>query len=108
MSERIPAEAFPPWEFIENELEARGMTLDDLAWQMTQHDYQVNRLMLDFYHALKDPRVFIDDKDLEKIGEVFGTGTEYWENIQNSYRNHPNTIALVLELDAKDRAEPPK
>ncbi len=45
MLKRVPAEVFPPGEFIREELESRGWTQDDLAQIMGRPVRLVNELV---------------------------------------------------------------
>lgn len=80
--------AFHVWEFIEEELEARGWTKHDLAARMgDSHPVDVHYLALDFLEASKDmPDMNITVGTCARcLGLAFGTSAEFWTNLENSY-----------------------
>jgi HTH-type transcriptional regulator/antitoxin HigA len=68
ISDRIPAETWPPGEFIREELEARGWTARDLGI---------------------DPDMPVDEDMAKRLGAAFGTSPEYWLNLQNRRQSAP-------------------
>lgn len=79
MPPRIPAEVFPPGEFIRDELEARGWTQGDLAEIMGRPPQAVNELIsgkkqITPETALGLAKAFGDDDPL------------YWLNLESIYR----------------------
>lgn len=76
MKERIPAETFPPGEFIRDELEARGWAQDDLAEVMGRPLTLVNEI-------IKGKRG-ITPETAKGLGEAFETSAEYWMNLQTA------------------------
>lgn len=75
----------PPTAIIDEELEAREMTRQDLAEQMPG-DTDVNLLAVDL---LAMPRwdVCMDDDTAAGLAHVFGTGKQFWLNVDKSYRD---------------------
>lgn len=76
---RIPAEVFPPGEFIRDELEARGWTQGDLAEIMGRPVQAVSEIVsgkkqITTQTALELAKAFGDDDAL------------YWMNLENMYR----------------------
>lgn len=75
MKTRLPAECFPPVEFIREELDARG--LDDTF----------------LYPYLGKPRTEavmagerITPADADRLSQAFGTNAGFWMNLQLSYK----------------------
>ena len=78
MGRRIPAEVFPPGEFIRDELEARDWTQSDLAEILGRPFRLVNEII-----AAKRA---ITPETAEGLGEAFGTTAQFWMNLETSYR----------------------
>jgi len=98
MSERIPAEVFPPGEFIKDELDARGWTQGDLAEIMGRP----NRLISMIVTGKKR----ITPETAQGLGEAFGTGAQFWMNLQNAYllsmlKGQENSVARKAALYSK-------
>lgn len=81
----VPAQAIPTWEYIEDELNARGWTREELAIRMGG-DSRVNLCTMEFLEHLDDPRVKLGRRFAEGLSRAFGTGAEVWMNIDASYR----------------------
>lgn len=79
------AEAFHPSEYIAEELEARGWTLDDLAAQ-TVHESGplVARLGWDLYF-LCDPDMRMGWAGARDLAAAFGTGEAVWLNLEKAW-----------------------
>jgi len=78
MKERIPAEGFLPGELIKEELEARGWTQDDLAEILGRTLTTVNEVITGKRGITVDTA--------KGLGEAFGTGAEFWMNMESAYR----------------------
>ncbi|HEX4120256.1 MAG TPA: HigA family addiction module antitoxin [Verrucomicrobiae bacterium] len=78
MSNRTPAEVFPPGEFIRDELQARGWTQGDLAQVMGRPEPAINLI-------INDKRGITPDTATELAG-AFGTTPEFWLNLDNAYK----------------------
>ena len=78
MDTRTPAEVFPPGEFIQDELDARGWTQDDLAQIMGRPQSAINLM-------INDKRGISPQTALE-LGGAFGTSAEFWLNLDSAYR----------------------
>jgi HTH-type transcriptional regulator/antitoxin HigA len=88
MSTSVPAQVFPPGEFIKEEMEARGWTQDELAAVMGRPRRLVNEI-------LAGVRA-ITPETAHDLGEAFGTGPEVWMNLESAYR---------LSLVQRDKGE---
>ncbi|MCH7979072.1 MAG: HigA family addiction module antidote protein, partial [Acidobacteria bacterium] len=78
MENRSIAEAFPPGEFVKEELEARGWTQEDLAEIIGKTPGMVNEL-------IKGKRKVTPDI-AEGLSAAFGTSAEYWTNLETAYQ----------------------
>ena len=74
---------FHPSEFIQDELDARGWSLDELAVRMGG-DFQVNRIALDFYMTIgpSERGLRIGKDTAAQLGGAFGTSAELWLNLE--------------------------
>ena len=77
MTRRVPAEVFPPGDFIREELEARNWTQADLAAILKRPLPAVNEI-------IKGKKSITADT-AKALGDAFGTGPEFWQNLQNAY-----------------------
>jgi HTH-type transcriptional regulator/antitoxin HigA len=78
MSERIPAEVFPPGEFIKEELEARGWTQADLAEILGRPPRLVSEII--------GGKRAISPETAKGLGDAFGTGAQFWMNLESAYQ----------------------
>jgi HTH-type transcriptional regulator/antitoxin HigA len=78
--ESIPAEAFPPGEFIKDELAARGWEQRDLAKIMGRPERLISELV--------SGKRAVTAETAQQLGEAFGTGAQLWMNLEASYRLH--------------------
>lgn len=78
MKELIPAEVFAPGEFVKEELEARGWTQDDLAEIMGRPVRLINEII--------SAKRGITPETAKGLGDAFGTGAQFWMNLESVYR----------------------
>lgn len=78
MIERIPAEVFPPGEFLRDELEARGWTQGDLADIMGRPNTLISKIV--------GGKKSITPETAQGLGEAFGTGAQFWMNLESAYQ----------------------
>ncbi len=78
MSERVPAEVFPPGEFIRDELEAHGLTQADLAYILGRPLQTVNEIIAG--------RKAITPETAKGLADAFGTSADLWMNLESAYR----------------------
>jgi HTH-type transcriptional regulator / antitoxin HigA len=84
---RIPAEVFPPGEFVRDELEARGWTQADLAAILNKPLPAVNEIIAG--------KKAITPETAKALGDAFGVGPEFWLNLESAYR-----LSLTAPSDA--------
>jgi HTH-type transcriptional regulator / antitoxin HigA len=77
---RPVAEAFPPGDFIREELEARGWTQSDLAAILGRPFQAVN--------AIINGRKAITPRTARELEAALGPSAELWMNLEISYRLH--------------------
>ncbi len=80
MSDIRPLGSFTPGDFIEEELEARGWTMDDLVEKLGWVRNQVDEMMA-------GARPITSGMALD-LGLVFGTGSELFENMNRTYQEY--------------------
>jgi HTH-type transcriptional regulator/antitoxin HigA len=95
MTERKIAEAFPPGDFLKEELEARNWSQVELAEIIGRQPYVVNELIMG-----KRP---ITPEIAKALGEAFSTSAQYWMNLESSYqlwrtRDSDNVISRRAKL----------
>ena len=70
--------AFPPGDFIREELAARKMTQQELALKMERPYPAVN--------AIINGRKAITARTALELGDAFGTSAVYWLNLESGYQ----------------------
>ncbi len=78
MPKGMVAEAFPPGEFVREELEARGWTQADLAYIMGRPARVVSEVVAG--------KRSVSPQTANELGEAFGTDAQFWLNLESSYR----------------------
>ena len=100
MAQRIPAEVFPPGEFISEELEARGWTQVELAEVLGRPARLISELLAG--------KRAITPETAKGLGAAFGTGPEFWMNLERDYRlAHAVHDDAIVERRAKLYAKAP-
>jgi len=84
--DRRPAEVFPPGEFIQEELAARGWTQEDFAAIVGKPLPTVNQI-------IKGKRAIIPET-AKRIAAAFGNSPQFWMNLETSWQlyNSESTI----------------
>ena len=77
-NEQIPAEVFPPGEFIREEIEERGWTQEDLAEILGRPLRLVNEIIMG--------KRGITPETANGIAAAFGTSPQFWMNLESMYR----------------------
>lgn len=83
---------FSVWEYVKDEMQARGWNKFMLAMHMGASEMVVNLCLLDFLQA-EIKTVPLGRKAAEALGRAFGTSAELWLKIDESYRKQPGTDA---------------
>ncbi|MGG1945520.1 HigA family addiction module antitoxin [Trinickia sp. NRRL B-1857] len=78
MNVRVPAEVFPPGEFLREELEAREWTQQELADILDRPPRLVNEIIAG--------RRAITPETARGLADAFGTSAEYWMNLESQYQ----------------------
>ncbi len=78
MSIRVPAEVFPPGEFIRDEMEARGWTQADLAEILGRPAKAIGEILTG--------KRALTVETAKGLGEAFGVDPQFWMNLETSYR----------------------
>ena len=92
-SQYTPAEAFPPGEYLRDELDERGWTVAQFAEMIGQPVQAVSEIL--------DARTGITAETAVSISEALGTSAELWLNLETTYRRHQRRLAA--DLGAHDR-----
>jgi HTH-type transcriptional regulator/antitoxin HigA len=83
---KMPAEVFPPGDFIREELEERGWTQEDLAEILGRSLRMVNEIIMGKRGITPDTA--------NALGAAFGTSPQLWMNLESTYR-----LSLVRNRD---------
>jgi HTH-type transcriptional regulator/antitoxin HigA len=78
MAERTPALAYPPGDFLKEELEARGWTQSTLA--------EVMGRPVQFISEVVSGKKIVTPETACGLAEAFGTSAEFWLNMEVAYR----------------------
>src|SRR5574338_206943 len=78
MNARIPAEVFPPGEFLREELEAREWSQQELADILERPARLVSELI--------SAKRAITPETARGLADAFGTSAEYWMNLESQYQ----------------------
>ena len=89
MSERVPAEVFPPGEYVRDELEDRGWTQQDLAQILDRPLVAVNQIITG--------KRAITPETANGLASAFGTSPDVWLNMESVYQ------LLQLKTEERDR-----
>ena len=98
MTERIPAEVFPPGEFLADELEDRGWTQVEFAEIIQRPGKVVNEIIAG--------RKSITPETAREFSAALGTSPQYWLNLELAYqlwRTAPAPSAEIIARTAKLR-----
>jgi HTH-type transcriptional regulator / antitoxin HigA len=99
MMDRTPAEVFPPGEFIKEEIEARGWSQVELAEILGRPPRLISELIAG--------KRAITPETARGLGDAFGTGAQFWMNLESSYRlaqvesDSSNAVSRRAKLYAK-------
>ena len=78
MSKLVPAEVFPPGEFIKEEIDARGWNQNDLAEILGRAPRDVSEII--------NGKRAITPATAKVLADAFGTSAELWMNLESSYQ----------------------
>lgn len=74
-------------EILQEEMDERGWTKDDLALRMgpTHDDFGINRLALDLFMEVRKPNVILGAMDVQ-FAIAFGVSKEFFNNLHEAWR----------------------
>lgn len=98
MNARVPAEVFPPGEFLREELEAREWTQQELADILDRPPRLISELIAG--------KRAVTPETAKGLADAFGTSPDYWMNLESQYQlskvNLPNdNVARKARLYGK-------
>lgn len=79
------AEAFPPGEFIADELLARDWTIRDLAERMGG-DVSINEFVVSILVLARPKGLLIGNDTAAQLGKAFKTSPEFWLNLDLAWQ----------------------
>lgn len=98
MNKVIPAEVFPPGDFIREELEAREWTQADLS--------EILGVSLPSVNEIINGKRSVTPETAKALGHAFGTDPQFWVNLEGAYQlwkvrpNDENAVARRAKLYA--------
>jgi HTH-type transcriptional regulator/antitoxin HigA len=98
MVDRLPAEVFPPGEFLRDELDARGWTQTEFAEIIGRPHRVVNELI--------SGKRGVTPETARELAAAFGTSAELWMNLESAYRLSkvaPATDRIAREASLRER-----
>lgn len=78
MTDNLPAETFPPGEYLRDEIAARGWTQTTLATILDKPLYTVNRII--------NGKKAITPEMAIKLGAAFGNSAQLWMNLETAWQ----------------------
>ena len=98
MGKFVPAEAFPPGEFLNDELETRGWTQTEFAEMIGRPFRLVNEII--------GGKRAITPETAHDFAEAFGTSAQLWMNLQTAWQLSkvaPRTEKIAREAAIRER-----
>src|SRR5215470_20307776 len=98
MADRIPADVFPPGEFIRDELEARGWTQTEFAEIIGRPKRTVNELITG--------KRGITPETARELAAALGPSAQFWMNLDAAYQLSkvaPATERIAWEAALRER-----
>lgn len=98
MSDRVPAEVFPPGEFLNDELEARGWTQTEFAEIIGRPPRVVNEIVAG--------KRGITPETARELAAALGTSAQLWMNLETAYQLSkvpPQHEKIVREATLRER-----
>lgn len=83
---RVPAETFPPGQFVQEELDARGWDTRELAVRMGGDNIDRNQCSVELLIYAPNKEMILDDDTASRLARAFGTSVEYWGNLDRAWR----------------------
>lgn len=102
MNERIPAEVFPPGEYLADELEARNWTQSEFS--------EIIRRPVKVVNEIISGKKAITTDTARELAAAIGTSPQYWLNLQTAYdlwRTSPSQSTETIAREAWLRNEYP-
>lgn len=89
IAEHVPAEVFPLGDYIEEELAARGWSVEELAHRMGGgRDYGINLLCAQMTIAVHDANLLLDRETAEGFARAFDVSPEMFINLDAAWRKY--------------------
>lgn len=92
-----------PWDFLAEEMKARGWSKDDLAYRMgfnTVEEWQIDRFTLDLMETVRRPDIRIGETTIQKLSYAFGVSADYFRNLEASWLSRPDLAEHCAKLMA--------
>ena len=89
INRRTPAEVFPPGVFLEEELEARGLTQIDFSEILGKSRKDVN--------ALINGKLSVTPETALLLSDALGTSERFWLNLESEYQAYKARLKRTIE-----------
>lgn len=100
MSDRVAAEAFPPGEYLRDELEARGWTQIEFAEILGRPPRVVNEII--------SAKKSVTPETAKELAAALGTSAQFWMNLETAYQlSRVDPVPERISRDAKLREKFP-
>ena len=83
-AKRIPAEGFTLGSYIQEELDARGWSVSELALRMVAEDIAIWQLTIELQIAMDEPTL-LSQETADRLGAAFDVSPESFINLNNAY-----------------------
>lgn len=93
-----------PWEFISEEMKARGWDKDDLASRMgynTLEEWQTDRITLDLLECIRRPNARLGEVTIQKLSFAFGVSAELFRNLEAGWLVRPDLAEVCAKLQTE-------
>jgi hypothetical protein len=91
---RIPAEAFHLSELLQDEMDARGWTRQDV-YQRMGFD-KVDCCAFDLLMEVKDPNLLMGEREAKSLADAFEIDDPgFFVRLHDAWRNHPSTTGAA-------------
>lgn len=88
MANLVPCE-WAPGQFMQEEMDARGWSLEDLHVAIGPTFSGKRHLCVDLILYIHDRNLILDKYTAKAIAHAFGTSPEFWLNLDAAWREQP-------------------
>jgi plasmid maintenance system antidote protein VapI len=95
--------AFPPGEYLMDELRARGWSLEALAGKMggAFEERKADKLALELLVNIPQRGLLLGRETAERLSQALGTSAELWLRLDAAWQASPESEAARIALEAE-------